>query len=212
MNDFTEIDAPYWQDAPTFVIGGGSSLTDFPFNVLRERGYSIGVNFAGLRLDTDVCFTLDHGFPVKFESEIQAYIARGGEMWIAQSPSRKPGQVESAQYLQRRQGDLASHPREVFGSNSGFGAINFAVHKQSSEIYLLGFDMSPGADATHWHDAYGGSPCAYGRWLKEFRRAAPHLERRGGKVVNVIGDPASAIDVFPTMTQTEFLRAFEKDA
>lgn len=84
------------------------------------------------------------------------------------------------------------------GSNSGFQAINLAVHLGARKIVLLGYDMKAKAGQAHW---FGDHPVPTVKtlwkdlFIPAFRTLADPLKRRGVEVVNAT--PDSALDVFP---------------
>ena len=87
------------------------------------------------------------------------------------------------------------------GSNSGYQAINLAVHLGAKRILLLGFDMQAplvnGRPKTHWFGDHPGgtSPSVYSQMLPWFDSLVAPLAKRGVEVINCT--PGSAIKVFP---------------
>lgn len=57
-------------------------------------------------------------------------------------------------YLEKyasRETVLSKEKSSLFcAGNSGFAALNLAMHKKAREVYLLGYDMNPGGHA-QWH-------------------------------------------------------------
>ncbi len=92
--------------------------------------------------------------------------------------------------------------------NSGAAAIDFAAHLGVKRINLLGFDMKPVDDRTHWHE---GFQCylkptkdhVFKRFLKMFPIIAIHAKIRGIEILNV--NPDSAIEDFPKVSLKEVL-------
>ena len=87
------------------------------------------------------------------------------------------------------------------GANSGYQAINLAVHFGAKRIILLGYDMKsgPGGELHHHPDHPTGmnNPDAgnYARWIKNFATMEPDLNRAGVEVINCT--PGSALECFP---------------
>lgn len=87
------------------------------------------------------------------------------------------------------------------GANSGYQALNLAVHLGCNPILLLGFDMKPGPNGeSHWHgDHVAGlnNPCPenFKMWRDFFATTVPDLARAGVEVLNCT--PDSALDCFP---------------
>ncbi len=67
------------------------------------------------------------------------------------------------------------------GGNSGYMALNVALHKGAKEIHLVGFDMDDGSEK-------------YAQWIPRFRTTRQQLDAAGVKVINE--NPRSAVDAF----------------
>lgn len=86
------------------------------------------------------------------------------------------------------------------GRNSGYQAINLAVHLGVKRMLLLGYDMQAKSSAqSHW---FGDHPIptswnSYKGWAKNFHALVPDLKARSIEVVNCT--PGSAIECFPKM-------------
>jgi hypothetical protein len=96
-----------------------------------------------------------------------------------------------------RTGLCAERNRLAAGSNSGYQAINLAVHLGAQLIALLGYDMRTVGDRTHWHDGHPiKTPAhAYAQvMLPKFPTLVEPLKQRGVRVVNCT--PDSALTVF----------------
>lgn len=89
------------------------------------------------------------------------------------------------------------------GGNSGFQAVNLAVHFGATKLLLVGFDMHD-RGGVHWYGrngwARGGNPdeTCFARWRRDFDVAAIDLENRGVQVVNA--SPMSAMTCFGRST------------
>ena len=88
---------------------------------------------------------------------------------------------------------LSESPERIhFGQNSGFQALNLAVHFGASRILLLGYDMKFGENGlAHW---FGDHPnnvrSNYPAWLSNFSIAADQIKERGIEVINCSRDTA----------------------
>ncbi len=92
------------------------------------------------------------------------------------------------------------------GSNSGYQAINLAVHLGAKKIILLGYDMHREGARDNWHDEPRptSSPDKYAHsMLPHFASLVRPLAERGVEVVNAT--PGSALDAFPKATLEEVL-------
>ncbi len=85
------------------------------------------------------------------------------------------------------------------GLNSGYRAINLAVHFGAARILLLGYDMRRGVDAKrleHWHgDHPVPSRSQYPTFIKYFHSIVEPLKAQGVEVLNCT--PGSALECFP---------------
>jgi hypothetical protein len=87
------------------------------------------------------------------------------------------------------------------GRNSGYQAINLAVHLGAKRIVLLGYDMHAplvnGRPKSHWFGDHPGgtSPSVYSQMLPWFETLVKPLAERGIEVVNAT--PGSKIGCFP---------------
>lgn len=96
--------------------------------------------------------------------------------------------------------DLVLDPGSIGGGgNSGFQALNLAVHFGAKRILLIGFDMHGNNGAhwygrNHWPMANNPAESNFKRWIAAFNGAAPVLERMGIEVVNA--NPMSALKCF----------------
>ncbi len=90
------------------------------------------------------------------------------------------------------------------GRNSGYQAVNLAVHLGAKRIVLVGYDMKVGPRGEqHWFGAHRDvdgrevptAAATIAKWAPRFASMVPQLERLGIEVLNAT--PGSAIDCFP---------------
>lgn len=198
---FGAVDAPWWDDRPVFIIGGGPSLAGRDLSRLRERGWVLGVNRAADLAPVDATFSLDAVF-IRRRADGLAKWAETQQVYLGMPASYGGPFIPGAIYLDRIRGTgLSRHPgRVINGLNSGYSALNVAVLKRAKEIFLLGYDMQPTPrDAlTHWHGGYPWQErqhqTYYARWAALFKDAAAALPA-GVKVWNC--NPHSGVRAFP---------------
>ncbi len=95
------------------------------------------------------------------------------------------------------------------GGNSGYQAINLAVHFGVKRIILLGYDMKdgPGGQAHHHPDHPKGmnnpNPGNYARWIQCYDTLGPDLKRAGVELINCTEN--SALECFPMAKLEEVL-------
>ena len=92
---------------------------------------------------------------------------------------------------------LSWDPEKVHtGRNSGFAALNLALHLGAERVLLLGYDMQTRGEKRHWFGAHPeGMEVAscYPDFIRHFRTVNP--EDYGLEIWNVTRD--SALDCFP---------------
>jgi|DEB0MinimDraft_3_1074331.scaffolds.fasta_scaffold00092_6 hypothetical protein len=106
-------------------------------------------------------------------------------------------------------GGLGPYEKEHirFGNNSGFAAVNVALNRGASTIYLLGYDMGTAAGqqrhyfGDHPSDINIASP--YESFRKQFDIAAPSLKSFGAEVINCT--EGGFLECFPKAKITEVL-------
>lgn len=207
MVKFGEVGPPWWTDAPVFVICGGLSLRGKDLSNLRDVGYVLGTNRTADLVPVDATFSLDHNF-MKNRAGTLTEWSRLHEVYLAVAPDYADPPLEGPTYLERRQGNVPSlDPRYITnGLNSGYGALNLALLKRSTETWLLGLDLKvPQAEEpSHWHGGYpwgnGSSHKYYSRWAARFDEFPPILPE-GVRVYNA--NPDSAVTAFPFRTYKE---------
>lgn len=197
---FGKVHAPWWDDRPVFVIGGGPSLAGYDLSDLRRRGWVLGINRAADIVPVDATFSVDYTLIREFHDRLRMWADRH-EVYVAVSPDYNEPIIPGVTYLERREGKgLSDDPAAVInGLNSGYGGVNLAILKRAREIYLLGFDLTPlGAeDATHWHGGYPWqarrSEIYYQRWADRFSEMLLHIPA-GVEIINA--NHRSAITAF----------------
>lgn len=192
-----------WGKGTVYLIGGGTSLTDFDFSVLKGR--VIGINRSAFELNADALFTLDQTFVRNYRDQIADFVASGKRAYLTMPVNDDQHvTIPGATYLLRmRGGGLSDDPARLFGVHSGYAAINLAYLCGAKKIGLLGYDMAYSAkDKTHFHDGYKWhghhTKRYYIKWAHNFDQAKLKLDDKGIKVTNYIGKPKSAITIFPT--------------
>jgi hypothetical protein len=97
------------------------------------------------------------------------------------------------------------------GKNSGYQAINLAVHLGATKIVLLGYDMQPGVDGRdhwfgahpRWRDAAAVSSPPYFVFLPKFNTLVQPLKDLGIEIVNATR--RTALKAFPCCSLEEAL-------
>jgi len=198
MIGFSRLDYD-WEGETVWIVGGGSSLEGFDLNNLKGKGITLGVNKAAYHsFKCDYCFTLDQTFYKRCYQELKEY---DRTVYCALPPTGKIEPLPKGVYLERRRNQkLSENNFEIYGHNSGFGALGLAFLKGASRINLLGFDMCNKGNKVHWHSSYEWhnpkNHSWYNQWAANFDNAAIQLEEAEIEVVNYVGDPESTIGCF----------------
>jgi hypothetical protein len=102
---------------------------------------------------------------------------------------------------------ISPHPDTIcWNHNTGGAAINFAIWAGATRILLLGFDMDPEADKTHWHNLYSQktNKVAFDRFQRYFPAIAEQAKQRGVEILNL--SPDSKLEAFPKLSLKEVLQ------
>lgn len=184
---------PIFKDNTIFLIGGGPSLKDFDFKRLKGKR-TIAINKAFLFYpEADALYWTDSRFYTWYKDDINKF--KG--MKVTNKP--KPNRHDIINLQDTGRDGLEMRPTAIrHGNNSGYAAINLAVHLGANRIVLLGYDMKMLNKVTHWHDGYDivQSPNVYARsMLPYFDGLVNPLHELDIEVYN--GNLDSAIKCFP---------------
>lgn len=92
-----------------------------------------------------------------------------------------------------------------YGDNSGYAAINVAVHLGAKRILLLGYDMGPDQKGRkHFYDTHATTITSpYYKFRKRFQTIVEPLKEAGIQVINC--SRRTALDAFPTAALRDVL-------
>lgn len=200
-----------WPGATIVCIASGPSLTAEDVDYVRGKARVIVVNTSyKLAPWADVLYAADplwwtwhKGAPdfqgLKFSAETENWKMR----WIRKCPDVQQVAITGEFGLELNPAGLRR------GYNSGYQAINLAVHLGATRIVLLGYDMQIGPHGEeHWHDDH---PHANRSRYDQFRRAFPTLveplQKLGIEIVNCTR--RSALTCFPRAALRDVLVSAE---
>lgn len=168
-----------------FIVGGGPSLRGFDFNRLKTVD-TIAINQSIFHVPNPNYFiTMDYLY-VKNNPQIfdikthKIFIANHCVDYIQEINGKitdtRSGLVYELDKFDEvidswypvGMGDYYGH--FVHGGNSGFCALQLAVLRGYTEIYLLGIDLVTEKAKTHFHDAYC-LPMGFGDKLRSYEQA-----------------------------------------
>lgn len=185
---------PIWRGETAVIVAGGPSLTQEDVDACRGRARVIVVN-DGYRMApwADLLYACDWGWWRRHEPNLTSF---AGLRYALENPSHK--YLDGVSVLKNTGIEgLETDPSALKnGRNSGYQAINLAVHLGVSRIVLLGYDMQRSAKGSHWfgeHPNHQGPPL--GMFIPLFAELAPLLRKRGIDVVNCSRE--TALKCFP---------------
>lgn len=188
-----------WPGETFICIGSGPSLTAADVDLCRGRARVIAVNDAyRLAPWADVLYACDEKW-WRWQHRMRADQIRtfGGLKFGMQGTPDK--WVKGVQRLKATgESGLELSPGGLrHGRNSGYAAINLAVHLGAARIVLLGYDMSIGErKQTHFFGAHAdNSKPLFNLCLPNFPKLVKPLRALGIDVINC--SRQSAINCFP---------------
>jgi len=176
-----------WPGATFVLLGGGPSLTEADVNAIkwRVRMRVIAINDA-VRLASwaDVLYAAD----ARWWSHHNGVPSFKGPKFSIDAPN-DPVKWPDVQVLANTGlVGLELDPAGLrAGFNSGYQAINLAVHLGAARILLLGYDMSLAADGkSHWFGEHpqGWPASPYEQMREAFNTLVEPLQEIGVEVVN----------------------------
>jgi hypothetical protein len=211
-----------WPGETLAILASGPSLTQEQATLCRGRARAIAVNDSYLLAPwADLHYFCDakwYEWHRKFESPAQALFGRERALalfhgfqgvrvtieptvaMLKYDPSMKVLRNDSRPRDGKpRPEGLCLAPDGIrTGRNSGFQAINLAVHTGIRRILLLGYDMRAVDGKSHWfgeHPRPAGASIYESTFLPAFQSLIQPLEDLGVEVINCT--PESALKVFP---------------
>lgn len=203
-----------WPGETVVCIGGGPSLTQADVDCVREKARVIAVNDAYRMAPwADVLYAFDWQWWQHHEGVPDF---RGLKYSIREDIELRPEWGVTQLTLGDEYG-LSDDPRVLtHGKNSGYQAVNLAVHLGGSRIVLLGYDMQKSTDGRrHWFGEHPkaltsavacGASMPFEYWRTCFQSLVKPLAQRGIEVVNC--SRRTALTCFPQATLEESLAVY----
>lgn len=199
-----------WAGHPCFVIGGGPSLSNFNWKLLKGE-LTIGINRVYEKMDPTIIFGMDPKF-VRWilmgkygdKARMKFLDSPALKIWLNTRGEHIPGKIYILKcwrnYLEGRGAFPFTMKNGIgHGNNSGYAALNLAACLGANPIYLLGYDMATSGSQTHWHNGHPEKAPDHvpQSFIERFAPAAEVLAEKGVKVINL--NPDSKLSVFPKM-------------
>jgi len=212
-----------WKDKTCFLIGGGPSLANFDFELIRNE-LSIGVNKSFTKFPTTVNYIMDTRFydTITYPSKDNVDLHRkwkqytGIKVFLRHSVKFKFD--SSVYYVNNLTSSCLSLnlKKGIWGgNNSGFGALMLACALGCKRIGLLGYSMKVQGGGkkikTHWHSGYSFQNVkSFQPKLDKFKTCfdnfADVIAAQGIEVVNLVKKSEdSALECFPKDSLDNFL-------
>ncbi len=195
-----------WDGATIVCLGGGPSLTRAQVDCCRGRARVIAINDSyRLAPWAEVLYFCDRRWFEWHEAQAEFRAFKGIKVTLDEQVLKAHPEIRGVKNTGRD--GLESETNGVrTGRNSGYQAINLAVHLGARRIVLLGYDMRIVGGRTHWHRghpveirqtvfAHSMLPC--------FPSLVEPLRQRGVAVLNAT--PGSALTVFPMVALEQAL-------
>lgn len=183
-----------WPGETFAILGTGPSLTADVVDHVRGKARVIAINAAHeLAPWADVMYAADAAYWKHVKGApaftgLKYSLAREAAQW----PDVRVLRIAGSNGLELDPTGLKT------GDQSGYQAINLAVHLGASRILLLGYDMRVVGNRRHFTTNYpSGGSGNYTHWMRHFDTLVKPLEQLSIEVVNCT--PNSALKVFPFM-------------
>jgi len=195
---------PVWRHETCVCIASGPSLTQADVDAVRGRARVIVVN-TSVRMApwADVLWATDATW-FRWYPEHQTFA--GLKYSLDSHPQGRPADVRVLKEGVRL--GLSRDPEVIcHGGNSGYAAINLAVHLGVSRILLLGYDLQATGGQLHWHPDHPKGFQEFEKWAPRFQTLVAPLREAGVDVWNC--SRSTALTAFPRMTVDEAFQTSE---
>lgn len=192
-----------WEGEDAFIIGGGSSLVDFKWHILRGRN-TVGCNDA-FRLGPEIVKYCLFGDASWFE-RCKWDLETSGITVVTNAPAMQNIKLPWLRWMKRSRDGLFKGDTLGWNYSTGAAAINLALSLGSRRIFLLGFDMSTTQGKSHWHNHRSKMTheSAYRRFIRGCECIAMSIKGYPSAEVFNVSNGTSALKVFPVVDFERF--------
>ena len=191
-----------WTDETVVCLAGGPSLTVEDVEACRDRARVIAIKDA-VRLApwAEVLYSCGDDASSWWQRNVDLHASFTGLRYTLDPKAAAWAQVLRDTGMT----GLETDPSGLrTGKNSGYQAINLAVHLGARRIVLLGYDMQPDRGRHHWFGAHPNPiPPPYAEFLPCFDSIVEPLRALGVEVVNATR--RTALTCFPCVPLLEAL-------
>lgn len=187
-----------WPGATVVCIATGPSLVAEDVDAVRDRARVIAINNAyTLAPWADALYGTDARW-WHWHLGVPSFT---GPKWSLEHSAWTPHRARYPEVQRLRNtgsSGLEHDPRALRnGRNSGYAAINLAVHYGATRILLLGYDMGTSKGRSHFFgDHPNKQPSPYAAFRNQFQTIVKPLKKIGVEVINC--SRRTALVAFPT--------------
>lgn len=180
---------PDWIGETVVIAATGPSLCEYDLLYVRNKAKTIVINdayrlapFADVLFASDAKWWRHHKYVHEFQGQRWSH-DHNGSTWPQEAKENGIKLIQG-----KNMNGLSRDPRFIhFGANSGFQAINLAVHCRVKRIILLGFDCMQHSGKSHFfgsHPTHLERNSPYAMFRQHFNQAAIDLVGMGVDVIN----------------------------
>lgn len=189
-----------------YIVFGGSSLKDFDFNKLNGKP-TLGCNKSAEHYNTDCVISIDPTYINTRRDFLRNYdgyvaIARRETMPKNSKPNNQVLNYIEPNWLYWHNKSfphkISLNAHELYGTNTGHAAVNFAVLHGFKKIHALGLDLNV---TGHWHGGYTHSRQDVSMlmvWAMYLDGLKPQLDELGVEMINY--NPDSGVHAYEKRT------------
>ena len=192
-----------WVGETAYLIGGGPSLKNFNWSRLNNKK-TIAINKAFMFYpQATALYWTDARFYTWYSKDIDNF--KGLKYTI----SARRNLPQNVHLLKRgvKYGVETTKNSLAHGNNSGYAAINLALHLGVKRIVLLGYDMGNSGTTSHFHDGYPvnqtGDHVYDKHFLPGFGILQDQIKGKGIQIFNAC--PTSKLNTFKKISIEESL-------
>ncbi len=189
-----------------FCFASGPSLTVADVEIVRhwraaapDRSVIVANTTFRLALWADALYAMDRAWWKIYGDEVKKNFSGAR---LSSAPQEPKFDVE---VLQRPAFDPYS--------NSGAGAVSYALMKGAKRIYLLGYDCQRIAGKSHWHGDHPkplSNLGSIGQWQKFFTRLAATAKVKEAEIINC--SRTTMLEAFPRRSLDEVCADVKREA
>jgi hypothetical protein len=180
-----------FKNKDVFIVGGGSSLSGFNFNLLKDKCV-IAINRSFLHVPfAQVLYFSDYRFYMWATGKIggdkeliDGYMKYNGLIYSI-APKIKDPKVKLLRNTGKTGFDTTNGNLK-HGGNSGYAAINLAYHLGAKRIILMGYDMKIINGKFHFHKGYLSkqNQNIYKRFIEPYKYIADIADQLNLRIFN----------------------------